>query len=84
MEPQINLFFVFFYFFPRATSAAHGGSQARGLIWTVATGLSHNHSNVGSEPRLQPTPQLRAMPDSQPTERGQDQTHNLMVLSWIH
>ena len=40
-----------------------GCSQARGPIGAVATGLSHGHSNAGSEPRLQPTPRLTAMPD---------------------
>ena len=30
-----------------------------------------SHSNAGSEPRLQPTLQLTAMPDPYPTERGQ-------------
>ena len=28
-------------------------------------------ATAGSEPRLQPTPQLMATPDSQPTEQGQ-------------
>ena len=46
-----------------APPAAYGGSQARGLIGAVATGLRQSHSNVGSEPRLQPTPQLTATPD---------------------
>ena len=46
-----------------AAPAAYGGSQARGLIGAVATGLHHSHSNAGSEPRLQPTPQLMATPD---------------------
>ena len=41
----------------------HGGSQARGPIRAVATGLHHNHHNMESEPRLQHTPQLTAMPD---------------------
>ena len=45
------------------TPAAYGGSQARGLIGAVATGLHQSHSNAGSEPRLQPTPQLTATPD---------------------
>jgi len=49
--------------FFRATPAAYGGSQARGLIGAAATGLHHSHSNAGSEPRLRPTPQLMAMPD---------------------
>ena len=57
--------FVCFVFFFRATSAAYGGSQARSPIRTVAADLHHSHSNTGSEPRLQPTPQLMAMPDPQ-------------------
>ena len=46
-----------------AAPAAYGGSQARGRIGAVATGLRQSHSNAGSQPRLQPTPQLTAMPD---------------------
>ena len=47
-----------------AAPAAYGGSQARDLlIGAVATGLRQSHSNAGSEPRLQPTPQLTATPD---------------------
>jgi len=46
-------------------------SQARGLIGDVATSLCQSHSNMGSEPRLQPTPQLTAMLDPYPTEQGQ-------------
>ena len=42
---------------------AYGGSQAGGLIGAVAAGLHHSHSNVGSEPCLQATLQLTAMPD---------------------
>ena len=42
---------------------SYGGSQARGRIRAVAAGLRQSHSNVGSEPCLQPTPQLRAMLD---------------------
>ena len=57
--------------FSRAAPTAYGGSQARGLIWAVATGLCQNHSIVGSEPSLLPTPQLTATPDPQPIEQGQ-------------
>ena len=46
-----------------AAPAAYGGSQARGPIGAVATSLRQSHSNVGSEPRLQPTPRLTATPD---------------------
>ena len=49
--------------FSRAAPVAYGGSQARGRIRTVAAGLRQSHSNEGSELHLQPTPQLRAMPD---------------------
>ena len=50
---------------------AHGGSQARGRIGAVASGLHQSYSNTGSEPHLRPTPQLTAMPDPSPTEQGQ-------------
>ena len=72
-----HLFFFFFLLF-RAIPEAYVGSQARGLIGATAAGLHHSHSNAGSEPLLQPTPQLRAIPDLQPTER----THILMDTSW--
>ena len=52
-------FFVSF----RAALAAHGGSQARGLIRAVASNLYQSHSNAGSEPCLRPKPQLSAKPD---------------------
>ena len=38
------------------------GFQAR-EIRAVAAGLHHSYSNSGSEPYLQPTPHLMAMPD---------------------
>ena len=43
--------------------AAYGDSQARGPIRAIATSLHQSHSNAGSEPHLQPTPQLTATPD---------------------
>ena len=52
---------IFFGLF-RATSAAHGISQARSQIGAIAAGLHHSHSNMGSEPGLQPTPRLMAKP----------------------
>ena len=65
--------FILFYFILlfRAAPAAYGSSQARGQIGATAAGLHHSHSSLGSEPRLQPTPQPRAMLDPQPTEQGQ-------------
>ena len=69
--PEIGFFFLVFLPFSWAAPAAYGGSQARGLIGAAATGLRQSHSNTGSEPHLQPTPQLMATPDRQPTEQGQ-------------
>ena len=54
---------ILFYLFLRATPMAHGSSQARGQIGAAAAGLHQSHSKAGSEPRLQPTPQLMATPD---------------------
>ena len=42
---------------------AYGGSQARGQIGTVATGLCQSHSNARSELRVWRTPQLTATLD---------------------
>ena len=57
-------FYLYFYFcLFRAILTAYGGSQARDWIGAVATALRHSHSNVGSEPYLQPLPQLTAMLD---------------------
>ena len=67
---QNNSFFFFCAFLPflGPLPAAYGGSQARGLIGAVAAALRHSHSNAGSKPSLQPTPQLMAIRDPQPTE----------------
>ena len=52
----LSEFFSFFFFclfaFSRATPAAYGGSQVRGLIGAVAAGLHHSHSNARSETHL--------------------------------
>ena len=66
METPFALFiylFIYLAFFFRATPAAYGSYQAMGQIGTAAAGLHHSHSNAGSEPHLQPTPQLTATPD---------------------
>ena len=65
------LILFFFLFLFRAAPAAHVGSQARGPIGATAASLRQSHSNGGSEPRLQPTPQLTATPDREPAEQGQ-------------
>ena len=57
------LFYFFFFAIFWAAPTAYGGSQARGQIEAVAASLCQSHSNAGSEPLQQPTPQLTAMPD---------------------
>ena len=64
---DVGFFFPFIF---RATSAAYGDSQARGLTRATAAGLRHSHNNSGSEPHLWPAPHLTATPDPWPTERG--------------
>ena len=46
-----------------AVHMAYRSSQARGRIGATAAGLCHSNSNSGSEPCLQLTPELTAMPD---------------------
>ena len=50
---------------------AYAGSQAWDQIGAAAASLHHSHSNMGSEPRLQPVPRLTATLDPEPTDRGQ-------------
>ena len=57
---SLSFFFLFAIFW--AAPVAYGlDSQAEGLVGAVAAGL--RHSNMGSEQRLQPTPQLTATPN---------------------
>ena len=75
---------IFYLFaFSRAAFMAYGDSQARGPIRAIAMSLCQSHSNSGSEPSLQSTPQLMAMPDVNPLSKARDRTHNPMVPSWI-
>ena len=79
-------FFFFFglFAFSRATPTAYGGSQARGLIRSVAAGLRQSHSNVGSKPRLQPTPQLTATPDLHWARPGIEPTTSWFLVGFVN
>ena len=67
----LSIYLSIFFGLFRATPMAYGGSQARGRIRATAASLRQSHRNARSQPLLQPTPQLTAMPDPLPTERGQ-------------
>ena len=56
------IYFLLFWLF-RSAPESYGGFQAWGQVGAVAAGLGQSHSNAGSEPCLQPTPQLTATPD---------------------
>ena len=73
---------IFFFLF-RAKHAAYGGSQARGRIGSVAAGLCHSHSNIGSRPSLKPKPRLTAIPDPYPLSKAVYRTCVLMDASQI-
>ena len=51
-SPSHSLLLFYFFGFSKATPTACGGSQARGQVGAVATGLHHSHSHAGSKPRL--------------------------------
>ena len=55
--------YLFTYLFRAALAVVYGSFPARGGIRSAAASLHHSHCNVGSEPRLQPTPQLMATSD---------------------
>ena len=60
-NPSLRIFFLCLF---RAAPVAYGSSKARGSrIVATAASPRHSHSNAGSEPHLQPTPQLTATPD---------------------
>ena len=64
-------YFILFTLLFRASPTAYGNSQARGQVQATAAGLHHSHSNAGSKPCLQPTPELTAAADTLTPERGQ-------------
>ena len=56
----------------------HVEVQARDQIGAEAVSLRNSHSNVGSEPCLQPILQLLETPDPKPLSKARDQTCILM------
>ena len=54
---------ILLFFFLRAKPAVYVSSLARSQVRAAAASLCHNPSNMGTELRLQPTPELMAVPD---------------------
>ena len=73
---MFNTFFFFFFFLFRAAPVAHSIWSFPGYgsnqIGATAASLHYSHSNMRSEPYLQPTPELMATSDGQPTEEARD------------
>ena len=59
----LSFLFLFFFFFLGLQLQHMEVPRLGGQIKAKAAGLQHSRSNVGSEPPLQPTPQLTATPD---------------------
>ena len=59
----IYLKFLFIYLFFLGPHPQHMEFSRQGLSWSLAAGLWHSHSNVGSELCLQPVLQFTTMPD---------------------
>ena len=51
-ERSLFLIFEIFFLLFRATGAAYGSSQGRGLIRATAAGLHHSYGNARAKPRL--------------------------------
>ena len=66
-------FFLFFFFFWSFYSHTCGTWKFPGQEFngSCSWGLHHSHGNTRSEPNLGASLQLVALPDPQPTERGQ-------------
>ena len=62
LKEEVVFIYLFIYhifcLFRATPMVQYGNSQARGRIRAAAAGLHHSHGNVGSEPYLQPTPQV--------------------------
>ena len=69
--------------FFRSFRMAYESPQARGRIGAIAVGLCHSHSNIGSEPCLQPTPRSWHCRILNPLSKARDRTGVLMDTSRI-
>ena len=85
LSPNITtILFIYLFMLFRATFAAYISSQARGQIGAVPSILYHSHSYTRSKLHLWPTPQLMAIPGSNPLSKARDWTLILMDNSWAH
>ena len=80
--PLCSFVLLYFCLF-RATPVAYKSSQARSHLQAAAAGLCYGHSNAGSEPCMQTTPQLTSHWILNPLSKARDRTHILMGTSWV-
>ena len=78
----LRYFILFFFCLFRDASMAYGGSQARGWIVAIASGLHHSHGNTRSKLHLRPTPQQCWI--FNPLSEARNWTWVLMDTSQIH
>ena len=86
----LHVFWIFFFFvcvclfaISWGTPVAYGGSQARGLIGAVATGLRQSHTMPDLSHVCDLYHSTRQRQILNPRSKASDQTHNLMVPSRI-
>ena len=79
----VSFFFFFFFCFLKAAPEAYGGSQERGPIRAVATGLHHSPAMQDSKPHLRSTPQLTEHQILNPLSKVRDRTLILMDPSQV-
>ena len=77
------LFIYLFIFVFLGSHLSHVEVPDQGLNKSYSCHLHHSHSNTGSRPRLQPTPQLMAAPVLNPLSKAKDQNHVLMDASQV-
>ena len=75
--------FIFGFCLFRAALAACGGSQAKGRIEAVVTGLHHSHSDAGPSRTCDLHPSTRQRRILNPLSKARDRTYVLMDTSQV-
>ena len=79
----VNIIFFCLFAISWAPPVAYGGSQARGLIGTIATGYARATATRDLRCVCNPHHSSLQRRIVNPLSKARNQTHNLMVPSWI-